>query len=89
MNLSKPNNQKILIFFIVLFSFFLINNFRKKNLITNEYFQDLKEKKDPNNTRPIYRESLVKEVLLEKLHSKVPLSNDDVPFLRKNNEIRS
>ena len=29
------------------------------------------------------------EVLLEKLHSKVPLSNDDVPFLKKNNEIRS
>ena len=29
------------------------------------------------------------EVLLEKLHSKVPLSNDDAPFLNKNNEIRS
>ena len=29
------------------------------------------------------------EVLLEKLHSKVPLSNDDVPLLKKNNEIRS
>ena len=29
------------------------------------------------------------EVLLEKLHSKAPLSNDDVPFLKKNNEIRS
>ena len=29
------------------------------------------------------------EVLLEKLHSKVPLSNDDVPILKKNNEIRS
>ena len=29
------------------------------------------------------------EVLLEKLHSKVPLSNEDVPLLKKNNEIRS
>ena len=31
------------------------------------------------------------EVILEKLHSKVPLSNDDAPFLKKykNNEIRS
>ena len=29
------------------------------------------------------------EVLLEKLHSKVPLSKDDAPFLNKNNEIRS
>ena len=31
------------------------------------------------------------EVLLEKLHSKIPLTNDDAPFLKKNknNEIRS
>jgi len=29
------------------------------------------------------------EEILEKLHSKVPLSTDDVPFLKKNNEIRS
>ena len=29
------------------------------------------------------------EVLLEKLHSKVPLSSDDAPFIKKINEIRS